>query len=362
MSRLLVVSDLHLDAVTMGVSRFDELSAVLDTVAAIAKKHECTSLVFNGDLCNPDTPRAYRCITRAGQWAAQLKRELGIESYWVNGNHDVVEDGHGSSTLSPLAAIEGVEVIAEPAEYEQDGAKLAFLPYSSRANAYDPERWAKSFEPDTRLVFGHLNMIDMIPGSETEEMPRGRDVIWPTVVLRDRCRLASLIGGHYHGGCFFDGVHVVGSPGLFTFSEEGHTPRVGVIDLATVGRDDSVRSVTWVPIPGMTRFKTIPFDPRMDPDLLDVKRCFVRVRLDMPLTEQEQVHAEDALLKAGALGVKFKLEMGEAAVPKARLRLDMTAADGDAIARELAKSWPTPDRQLSLSIERLVEQTITERA
>lgn len=352
--KMLVFSDVHLDAVTMGVPRYDELSATLEEIKGIAFNHGCNSAVFNGDWCDPDTPRTLRCIERATEFAAGLKRDLGIESYWVNGNHDVVEDGYGTSVLSPLSAIEGVEVVSGPDEFTQDGVSIAFLPYTARAKNYDPEKWAKIFEQEARWVFGHLNLIDFVPGSETEEMPRGRDVIWPTKQLGNRCPQAKLIGGHYHGGTRFDGVEIIGSPGIFTFGEEGNSPRVGVLSLAS-------GEIEWVALKNTYKFKTLSYPADGTPLEADVARCFVRLKHSKMLTEAEQVTIRERLILDGACAVKLVLEVGEAAAPRARPRVEYNVADGDGLARTLAKDWATADQELSTAISALVESCIGER-
>jgi hypothetical protein len=352
--KMLVFSDVHLDAVTMGVPRFAELHETLGEIKSIAFERGCNSAVFNGDWCNPDTPRAWRCAEYAAEFAAGLKHDLGIESYWVNGNHDVVEDGHGTSVLSVLQSIDGVEVVSGPDEFVQDGVPIAFLPFTARAKSYDPERWAKNFEPETRWVFGHLNLIDFVPGSETEEMPRGRDVIWPLDALKARCPKAQLIGGHYHGGTLFGGVHIVGSPGIFTFGEEGNRPRVGVLSLES-------GEIEWVPLKTPYRFQTLSYPADGTPLEADVARCFVRLKHSKMLTEAEQVAIKERLILDGAAAVKLVLEVGETAAPRARARVVHNVADGDGLARTLAKDWATADQELSTAIEALVETCIGER-
>jgi hypothetical protein len=352
---MLVFSDVHRDAVTMGVPRFDELTETLEEIKTIAFNHGCNSMVFNGDWCDPDSPRTLRCIESAAEFAAGMKRDLGVESYWVNGNHDVVEDGHGTSVLSVLSAIDGVEVVSGPDEFVQDGVSIAFLPFTARAKNYDPEKWAKVFETETRWVFGHLNLIDFVPGSETEEMPRGRDVIWPTKQLANRCPKAKLIGGHYHGGTRFDGVEIIGSPAIFTFGEEGNKPRVGVLSLES-------GEIEWVPLTKAYQFKTLSYPADGTRLEADVARCFVRLKHSKMLTEGEQVAIKERLILDGAAAVKLVLEVGETAAPRARARVVHNVADGDGLARTLAKDWATADAELSTAIEELVETCIGERA
>lgn len=365
-ARMLLFSDLHLDAVTMGVSRFDELLGVLAKIKEIARVEECSSYTFLGDLCNPDGPNAFRCAAALAGWAREMRKDLGAEGYFVNGNHDVVEDGHGTSVLSPLASVDGAEVVDGPSEFAQDGVNIAFLPYPSRAKSYDPTKWAKVFEKNTGLVFGHLNLKDAVPhkrdggddvdeygqvaGTESEEMARGRDVMWPVKQLRARCPNAKLFGGHYHTGVTFGGVHVVGAPALFTFGEQANRPRVGIIDLPSCEH-------RWVELQ-YRLFKTISFG-ELPPALKD---AFVRVKSDQMLTDGQIAEFDRALQKSGVAAHKLVIDVGEHASPKARPTVELTAADGDALARQMADDWATPDPALKAAVRATVEACIKECA
>lgn len=365
-ARMLLFSDLHLDAVTMGVPRFEELLGTLAQVKEIARVNECSSYVFLGDLCNPDSPTAFRCVAAMAEWGREMRKDLGAEGYFVDGNHDVVEDGHGTSVLSPLASVDGAEVVHSPSEYVQDGVNLAFLPYPSRAKSYDPTKWAKVFEKNTGLVFGHLNLKDAVPakreggdevdeygaivGTESEEMARGREVMWPVKNLRARCPGAKLFGGHYHGGVTFGGVHIVGSPALFTFGEQANRPRVGVIDLPSCEH-------RWVELQ-YRLFRTISFGDLTAP----VKDAFVRVKSQTMLTDGQIAEFDRTLQRSGVLASKLVIDVGEHAAPKARPVLQLTAADGDALALQMADEWATPDPALKAAVRTTVEACIKECA
>ena len=245
--RILATSDWHPDAKTLGHARFADVDiAVRETVDA-AIDLRVDAYVFLGDLCDPDSgSAAFRCVELAMSAALALARS-GIESHWMAGNHDVIEDGSGDTTLSPLRELyrhtmqsgkNGVVYVHErPALVHLKKTRAAlFLPYTATSHAYQPN-WETAevlkhmLTPEEKLiVFGHLAVEGVIPGEETTEMPRGRDVLFPRQLFPDSMAdRVVLMNGHYHrqqrhrmpGFC---DVHIPGAPTRFTFGEQDNTP------------------------------------------------------------------------------------------------------------------------------------------
>lgn len=100
--KILVTGDWHLDARTAGFDRFEDLRSAVDWTVAFAAAAGVDLYVNLGDLCDPDTTRSHRAVGLACETAAALARH-GIAQVWLAGNHDVIEDGTGSTTLAPLA-------------------------------------------------------------------------------------------------------------------------------------------------------------------------------------------------------------------------------------------------------------------
>lgn len=263
--KILFTSDWHLDASTCGVDRFDDVvGAVKETVeTAIAEKVDL--YVFLGDLCDPDANRSPRCVSVAIDVAREL-RANDIESRWLTGNHCVIEDGSGTSVLSPLKAAEmkpsadmpGWRVIDEPTvellSRTPNGPPIAFvwLPYVPRCASYDAKEFvrdadvlaarnvdARSFAPKGQphvVVGGHLSIRDMHPGSETIDMPRGRDLWLPVDEIAERWPGATVVNGHYHraelpGRLQRGGVLIPGSLARLTFGEEANTPGFLIVEV-----------------------------------------------------------------------------------------------------------------------------------
>lgn len=228
--RLLCVSDLHLDAISYGVERFEEVRDGLQQAVTAAIRAEVDRFVCLGDVCNPGTNRAPRAIAAVVEAAQQLSAG-GIESWWLTGNHDVVEDGSGAHTLLPLreARLPLVDVVDEPGViWSTGGCGVIALPYVPLVRAYDPEECVRGIAAkwtfDKHLVIGHLNIASATPGSESGELARGRAMVWPTAAIRERWPGALMIGGHYHKAGVYEGVHVVGSAARFSVDESDHVP------------------------------------------------------------------------------------------------------------------------------------------
>lgn len=241
MTLILNSSDWHADWRTAGVDRFDDVrEAVAQTVKA-AREEKVSLYLFTGDLSDPDDcPRALRAVSLAIEVACELA-DAGIPSFWIAGNHDVIESGEGRSTLTPLAALGGrVRVFDEPARVLLPGrpkagggapAHAVLLPYPPASRPYDPraflelQRGALAAASQV-LVAGHLQVDGATPGDETTDMARGRDVFFPF----DACDPEwLLLGGHYHEGQVFERagrrLHVPGSMARLNHGEERVRPR-----------------------------------------------------------------------------------------------------------------------------------------
>ncbi len=249
MTKLVCVSDLHLDKETLGVSRFPEVERALWQAADHAIAINADAFLFLGDLADPDNGGATILAGRvACEVAMQLGRSggqgysTGIPSFWMVGNHDVFEDGSGLTTLESLRPLFDefhVRLVDGPLLVEMgDDLSLVFLPYAPVARAYDPAKAAREMFARARsrvLVASHLNIPGIGPGEETIEMPRGREVMLP---LEETRGAYFRLSGHYHARQDFDpgdggpAIHIVGSPAAFAFGEhDGGAPAFSVIEL-----------------------------------------------------------------------------------------------------------------------------------
>jgi DNA repair exonuclease SbcCD nuclease subunit len=240
--RMLAVSDLHLDWSTAGVRRYDDVSRQLDRVYEVVhdtpNDSRFDAVFCLGDIANPERVQSHRAVARCIEWSTEIQA-AGAEPMWLVGNHDVVEDGSGGHVLEAVVAA-GFTVFSEPTVLElAPGLELMALPFTPRARAYDPgefvkaaARGARDLAPKTKrpamLVIGHLYLNGIHPGSETTDLPRGREIMWPLAELAEHYPNAMLVAGHHHQAQVFQGVvpeqklHIVGSLERLTFGEEHH--------------------------------------------------------------------------------------------------------------------------------------------
>lgn len=245
--KIVVTSDWHLDHVTHGVRRFPELQETLSKVCDAAVEEGAAAFLFLGDLCDPDTGSSvFRCI-EAAIGVAQYLAARKIQTVWLAGNHDVIEDGTGDTTLSPLRTVDlghevpgerWVQVVEQPAVitlgmYRDDCRSLLCLPFTATSHPYDVESFVKAaqtMEKSRTIAIGHLTVPGVVPGEETTEMPRGREVTLPVAECAKKAKL--VLNGHYHRQQRTeDGVWIPGSLARLTFGEEGNRPGYLVLEV-----------------------------------------------------------------------------------------------------------------------------------
>lgn len=231
----MISSDWHGDAVTAGLRRYEDLVDAVTQTVAVAKREQVDTYVFAGDLCDPDTAQSHRSVGLAVRTAMVLWAE-GISSRWLVGNHDVVEDGTGSSVLDAVGeiALEGYRGHARPiATWNAPAAEgeILALPYPSRARAYDPLRFVREVDAEPALVVGHLSVHGAQLGSESKEFARGRELVLPVAAIRERWPRAMIVNGHYHRRQVTqDGVQIPGSLVRLKFGEEDNVPSYLIVE------------------------------------------------------------------------------------------------------------------------------------
>lgn len=247
--RMLVTSDWHLDWTTAGMRRLGDLEAAVDETVRYAIEQHIDVYAFLGDLMNPDSgARVFGCIELAARTAMRLSY-AGIESHWLAGNHDVIEDGSGRTTLAPLKALQlrewrcdghghaQIKVHEDPTMVMLGNCqvRLATLPYAPLARAYDPAVFIASLPASDipLIVAAHMTDIPgIVPGSETRDMPRGRGMPFPfESVAKDATPHKVLLNGHFHEQQVFRDVHIPGALERLTFGEQHHRPGWLVVEV-----------------------------------------------------------------------------------------------------------------------------------
>lgn len=244
---IVVSSDWHPDVVTMGIPRFSEVEAAVHQTVAHAIKIKADAYLFLGDLVDPDSGGATSNAQAMSIEVAFLLAEHGIQSVWIAGNHDVHEDGSGATTLTPLAAIAAlgksnngrglIHVVERPScVYLNKEVAILCLPFTPSSHGVDLAAACRDLWPEDRrvIVASHLTVPGVMPGEETSEMPRGREIAYP---FAETARAAIRVQGHYHRRQTFDPkdggppIQIPGSLARLTFGEEDHVPSFFVLEI-----------------------------------------------------------------------------------------------------------------------------------
>jgi DNA repair exonuclease SbcCD nuclease subunit len=251
--KILATSDWHVDASTAGFDRGDDISAAVWETVEVAAREKVDLYLFLGDLCDPGTMRSHRAEAVAVRTAAALWFRHRIPSRWLTGNHDVIEDGSGSHTLAGVVGLAHglhetehsgyigvlaspyVEPVLQNFVRASQMIDMIYLPFTPRSHGYDPEDWVRKCGAGSHgrkvIVAAHLNIEGIESGSETAEMPRGRDVFLPLDAIRERWPDALVLNGHYHRRQVYKGVVVPGSLERLTFGEERNQPGFLIVEV-----------------------------------------------------------------------------------------------------------------------------------
>lgn len=234
MTRLLVTSDWHGDALTCGVNRFDDVEAGAQETVDFLRTEKVDGYLMLGDLTDPDNVRSYRSVALAISIATSTQA-MKVPSIWLAGNHDVIEDGYGTTTLSPLRGIKPLCTVVEQPMFGVVAALHAYFvcfPFVARHQTYDAvEHVADAFEDYEAhgkgwpvIVLSHLNVEGAQTGSESTTLARGRDHNLPVEQIAQAFPDALVLQGHYHKPQVIEShgikIHIPGSLERLRFDEE----------------------------------------------------------------------------------------------------------------------------------------------
>lgn len=244
LKRIVAISDLHGDKETLGHSRRGDVREALFLAVEHALRVDADWFVCLGDVADPDSGSGTFHAQEDVLEAALTLSVQGIASIWLTGNHDVAEDGGGASVLSPMRALERMDLagsvyVADTPRFIQIGEDLIVVcfPFTPASAPYDAKQFAKEtmlrirnaeWGSDARIItLSHLHVAGVTLGDESVEMARGREVFYP---LEETKGAVLRLQGHYHQRQLYDAgdggppIHVVGSPARFTFGDEDHSP------------------------------------------------------------------------------------------------------------------------------------------
>lgn len=251
MKRIVWFSDIHLGLKTSEIDRTQEIVDVSLQAVKRACKHKALGrdviLVVGGDIFNHNDPTDY-LISKFIK-IINPAVTLGIETYILVGNHDSISDPKKKSCLESLKKMKGaykcVKVIDDmkvkkwfTADY--GNVHLTFFPHITKAhiegskykstqdyiNGKAETIFHKVGPGQNQIVFSHLNVRGLIPGSE-ENLLKKSEVWLPEIYVGKEEHKAfngslppTIIQGHIHSKQKIENIHVVGSPIYCDFGEK----------------------------------------------------------------------------------------------------------------------------------------------
>jgi DNA repair exonuclease SbcCD nuclease subunit len=252
--KLLITSDWHLDRYTAGLRRLPDIKRSAMWTVQYAVDNEVDNYIHLGDMMNADSGSCvFECIEVLLNVASRLT-EAGIESHWLSGNHDVIEDGSGNTTLAPLGAFARLhgrvhvhtrpslsDLLLQCGKTPPERVHFVSLPFSPLVHAYDAtdvvtRTLSAPMRGSTIVVAGHMTDIPgILPGSETKDMARGRNVRFPREQLVGLAKEYGvkllMLNGHYHERQCFRGIHIPGSLERLTFGEANNHPGFLIVEV-----------------------------------------------------------------------------------------------------------------------------------
>lgn len=234
----LVYSDSHLDSSTAGMRRIDDLVGAYRRIVEITLQQRVRHVFFLGDLADPDCGSILIRVLDETMALIRTLNSHDVESTWIRGNHDVVQDGSDTSTLTPLRQMAGAHVIESPTMSRHaawGSTEICFLPYPTRMSPYEPEEFLQQnrFSSDKhKVVMAHCTGIDGVKvGSETRDMARGATLQFPLAECR-RQDVNVMLCGHFHAAQTTEsGIIIPGSLECLRFDEEHNEPSVVILEI-----------------------------------------------------------------------------------------------------------------------------------
>lgn len=239
-TKIVVSSDWHLDAITSGQRRLDDIIPAIEQTIDIAIYQDADFYIMLGDLTDPNNVRSHRAIAQT--LSLPLSDDAPhqtFESVFITGNHDVIEDGSGDHTMLALKRHYTVfdrPYIMQVVSGSGKAINVVALPFTPSSHSYDPSKFIEDnhvrINPEfPTLVLGHLNIEGITPGSETDDMPRGREVFWPFKAVKKYLPDAIYLNGHYHNPQVYRDIIIPGSLVRLSFGEVTNKPSFLVLEI-----------------------------------------------------------------------------------------------------------------------------------
>jgi len=319
--KVLITADLHIHPHKNSTDRLYDGIKVLEWINETAIENGCRYIICVGDLFQ-DRQKIY---VLTYQKVFECFKKYSSMTSWklLLGNHDLwFAEKWDISSVYPLSALPNVEVISKPCSQEIDGQWFDWLPFVK-----NPLKAIECFPPEKRVghvLCAHIAVDGAVQGTchHTSDVSVEFEGDMTKVTPDSFGGWKYVFLGHYHTAQFLDErMQYVGSPYQINFNEAGHTPRVVILDTATMTLD----------------YKENTFSPRhliVDESKLgevDVVNNFVQVRGD--LTKFDAFEIQRSIADGQVRGLEFRAASLKTEIGSGNVKEKFDLAEGRTLER-----------------------------
>lgn len=292
-SKVLIFSDIHIHPHKKSSERLQDCLQVLEWVLQEAYKNNISEILFLGDLFHDRQKIDILTYQRTFEiFREYFKGKTNI--YLLLGNHDMwFSQKWEVSSVMPLSAIPGVNVIDSPKTIKILGKNISFLPYSK-----NPIQDLELLETkDKFLLCSHLALagatLNKLYGTLSDESIEhdGEMIKVDSSLFKD---WKQVFLGHYHNAQILNNVEYIGSPLQLDFGEAFQEKHILIYDLETLEK-------TYI----KNNFSPEHVIINEQEININLKNKFVRLEVD-DITSLELTELKNELSKKNVRSIKFQ--------------------------------------------------------
>lgn len=356
MSRVLLFSDLHVAAHKRNIERLHDCLKTLEWVFTSAQDQQINDIIFAGDLFQDrqkiDVMTYHLTFNILSKYCNN-----DLRLWLLLGNHDLwYYDRWDISSVTPLGAISGIQVIDKPCTIDFSGYPIDFLPYNKAPIQYLEELRKGKKRKGNKVLIGHMAVdgaqLNALHNTRADEIvEHDGEMVRVTPDVFDGWDKVWL--GHYHGQQqVTPWIEYIGSPLQLNFGEAFQHKHLVVYDLSN-GTTEYIRN----------KFSPQHFIiPESDVDKYDIENNFIRVQVPQSgVTDLIELKRDLQQLKPGSLEIiPEKAEDQSHVVQNAKaLIVDHDKMVEEYVKQVIASLGPEYDENTLIEIGKMICQTTT---
>lgn len=155
MSNVLLFSDIHIFPHKRKTERLEDCLKTLDWVFDVAQKEKIKNILFGGDFFHDRQKIEIYTYQKTFEVLQKRLTESDLNLFLLLGNHDIwFNDNTNVSSVLPLSALPGIQVIKEPKRIKIEGHYWDFIPFTH--NPLNSLEKLKKEDGKQEYALGHL--------------------------------------------------------------------------------------------------------------------------------------------------------------------------------------------------------------